>query len=66
MEIYQIPDNDNIEMSPLKNIKGKLISDSKERAEILIKQFKSVFIMDKSTTIPEITIILRTTYLTSL
>ena len=42
----------NIGVSPLKD-KGKLVSDSKGKAEILIKQFKSVFTIDKSTTIPK-------------
>ncbi|CAG2196522.1 unnamed protein product [Mytilus edulis] len=46
--------NDNIGVAPLKN-KGKLISDSKGKAEILIQQFKSVFTIDKSTTIPDTT-----------
>ena len=33
--------NDNIGVSPLKS-KGKLVSDSKEKDDILIQQFKSV------------------------
>ena len=35
--------------------KGKLISNSKGKAEILIQQFKSVFTIDKNTTIPDTT-----------
>ena len=46
--------NDNIGVSPLKS-NGKLISDSKAKAEILIQQFKSVFTIDKSTAIPQTT-----------
>lgn len=45
---------DNIGVSPLKN-KGKLVSDSKGKAEILIQQFRSVFTIDKSTSIPKTT-----------
>jgi hypothetical protein len=40
--------NDNIGVSPLKS-NGKLVSNSKGKAEILIQQFKSVFTIDKST-----------------
>ena len=40
--------------SPLKS-NGKLVSDSKGKAEILIQQFKSVFTIDKSTAIPQTT-----------
>ena len=46
--------NDNIGVSSLKNI-GKLVSDSKGKAEILIQQFKSIFTIDKSTAIPQTT-----------
>jgi hypothetical protein len=35
--------------------KGKLVSDSKEKDDILIQQFKSVFTIDKSTAIPQTT-----------
>ena len=45
---------DNIGVSPLKD-KGKLVSDSKGKAEILIQQFRSVFTIDKSTSIPKTT-----------
>ena len=46
--------NDNIGVSPLKS-KGKLVSDSKEKDDILIQQFKSVFTIDKSTAVPQTT-----------
>ena len=35
--------------------RGKLVSDSKGKAEILIQQFKSIFTIDKSTAIPQTT-----------
>jgi hypothetical protein len=35
--------------------KGKLVSNSKRKAEILIQQFKSIFTIDKSTAIPQTT-----------
>ena len=35
--------------------RGKLVSDSKGKAEIFIQQFKSIFTIDKSTAIPQTT-----------
>jgi hypothetical protein len=46
--------NDNIGVSSLKS-NGKLVSNSKGKAEILIQQFKSFFTIDKSTAIPQTT-----------
>ena len=44
--------SDNIGVSPLKD-KGKLVSESKKKAEILLNQFKSVFTMDKKKDMPD-------------
>ena len=43
---------DNIGVAPLKD-KGHLINNSKEKAQILIKQFSSVFTREKVETMPE-------------
>ena len=42
---------DNIGVSPLKQ-KGDLISDSKEKADILVEQFQSVFTKVKDSILP--------------
>ena len=44
--------SDNIGVSPLKD-KGKLVSESKKKAEILLNQFKSVFTIDNNKDIPD-------------
>jgi methyl coenzyme M reductase subunit C-like uncharacterized protein (methanogenesis marker protein 7) len=43
---------DNIGVAPLKG-KGKLVSQSKEKAQILIKQFSSVFTRGSIDNMPE-------------
>ena len=45
---------DNVGVSPLK-AQGRLFSDSKTKAEILLRQFKSVFTQDNDTPLPDIT-----------
>ena len=45
--------SDNIGISPLKE-KGKLFSESKKKAEILLKQFQSVFTKDDSAEMPPV------------
>ena len=39
---------DNIGVAPLRNTGGSLVTDSKKKAEILLKQFKSVFTPDSN------------------
>ena len=45
--------NDNLGVSPLKE-NGQLRSEAKEKAEILLNQFKSVFSSDSSDNMPEV------------
>jgi hypothetical protein len=45
---------DNIGVVPLKT-KGQLVNDSNGKAEILIRQFKSVFTREQNTTLPKTT-----------
>ena len=44
---------DNVGVAPIKN-NGKLFSDSKSKAELLNKQFESVFTIDTSSELPDI------------
>ena len=44
---------DNIGVAPLKN-KGKLESEPKKKAEILLNQFKSVFTKNDSSNLPSV------------
>ena len=45
---------DDIGVAPLKTI-GQLVNDNKGKAEILIRQFKSVFTREQNTTLPKTT-----------
>ena len=46
--------NENMGVSPLINSNGKLVTDSKGKADVLNKQYQSVFTQEKTGTLPDI------------
>ena len=46
--------NENMGVSPLINSSGKLVTDSKGKADVLNKQYQSVFTQEKTGTLPDI------------